>query len=139
MLTSASIMSSKAAVPVNMAACKKLGVPPNVYNISVPMATIFNKQGDYVPCVVSALFLALMCGIDVSAWGVLLLALQSVIVIIATSQMTAMLVIPGSLGVPITAVQLVLGVTALLDIAGVALDSIGASASAVIIAGKSKK
>ena len=53
--------------------------------------------------------------------------------------MTAMLVIPCSLGVPITAVQLVLGITALLDIAGVALDSIGASASAVIIAGKDKK
>ena len=82
----------------------------------------------------SALFLALMCGIDVSAVGAVLLALQAVLIIVAASQMTAMLVVPAILSVPSAAVELVLGVTALLDIAGVALDSLGASASAVIIA-----
>jgi Na+/H+-dicarboxylate symporter len=136
MITSASIMSSKAAIPTNMAACKKLGVPSNIYNISVPMSAIFNKQGDYVPCVVSALFLALMCGIEVTAWNVFLLAIQAIIIVIASSQMTAILVIPESLGVPSAAVQLILGITALMDIAGVALDSLGASASSVMIAGR---
>lgn len=136
MITSASIMSTKAAIPTNMAACKKLGVPSNIYSISVPMSAIFNKQGDYVPCVVSALFLALMCGIEVSAWNVFLLAIQAIIIVIASSQMTAILVIPESLGVPSAAVQLILGITALMDIAGVALDSLGASASSVMIAGR---
>ena len=127
-------MSSKAAIPTNMKACKDLGVPPNVYSISVPMATIFNKQGNYIPCAMWALFLALMCWIDVSAVGAVLLALQAVLIIVAASQMTAMLVVPAILSVPSAAVELVLVVTALLDIAGVALDSLGASASAVIIA-----
>ena len=136
MITSASMMSGKAAIPVNMKACNELGVPANVYNISVPMATIFNKQGDYIPCVVSSLFLALMCGIDVSAWDVFLLAAQAMLIVVAASGITAQLVVPGILGVPSAAVELVLGVTKLMDIMGVALDSLGASASGVVVAGR---
>ena len=136
MITSASMMSGKAAIPVNMKACEELGVPPNVYSISVPMSAIFNKQGSYIPCVVSSLFLALMCGIDVSAWDVLLLTAQAMLIVVAASGITAQLVVPGILGVPSAAVELVLGVTKLMDIAGVALDSLGASASGVIVAGR---
>ncbi|MBR0150069.1 MAG: cation:dicarboxylase symporter family transporter [Synergistaceae bacterium] len=136
MLTSASMMSGKAAIPVNMKACKELGVPQNVFSISVPMSAIFNKQGDYIPCVVSSLFLALMCGIDVSAWDVFLLAAQAMLIVVAASGITAQLVIPGILGVPSAAVELVLGVTKLMDMAGVALDSLGALASGVIVAGR---
>ena len=137
MLTSASTMSGKAAIPVNMKACGELGVPSNVCNISVPMSAIFNKQGGYIPVVVSSLFLALMCGIDVSAWDVVLLAAQAMLIVVASSGITAQLVVPGILGVPSAAVELVLGVTQLMDIVGVALDSLGAVASAVIVAGKS--
>ena len=136
MLMSASVLSSRATVPVNMDACEKLGVKPEVYSMSVPMATIFNKNGDIVKCVIAALFLAMMCGIEVTAVGVVLLVTYTVIIVMSASGFTAYIVVIGYLGVPMAAIELTLGIMQIIDIASIALDSLGAVASSVLIAGK---
>ena len=136
MLTAASVLSSGAVIPSNMKACEKVGVPHEVYSISAPMASIFNENGDCIVKITTALFLALMCGIEVSVSSIVSLIIYSVIVIMSASGFTAFLVIPAYLGVPMAAIELAIGNTQLLDIGSVALDAFGTVASSVLIAGK---
>ena len=77
-----------------------------------------------------------MCGIEVSVSSIVSLIIYSVIVIMSASGFTAFLVIPAYLGVPMAAIELAIGITQLLDIASVALDSFGTVASSVLISGK---
>ena len=136
MLIAASILSGKAVIPSNMEACEKLGVPQGVYSISAPMASIFNKNGECIIKMTTALFLALMCGIDLSASNVVSLMIYAIIIIMSASGFTAFLVIPAYLGVPMSAIELAIGITQILDIPSIALDSLGSVASSVLIADK---
>ncbi len=83
-----------------------------------------------------ALGLAVMCGIEVSAVRLVSLVIYAVIIVMSTSWFTSLLVIPAYLGVPIGAIELMLGITQIIDIAAVVLDSLGAVAISVLIAGK---
>lgn len=136
MLTSASVLSIRATVPTNMEACEKLGVKQEIYSMSVPMAAIFNSNGNIVKSLSVALFLAMMCGIEVSAVKVVSLVIYALIIVMSASGFTCLLVIPAYLGVPMEAIELTLGITQIIDIAAVTLDSLGAVASSVLIAGK---
>lgn len=136
MLTAASVLSGRAVILSNMEACENLGVLQKVYSISVPMALIFNKNGNCIMSLTSALFLAMMCGIEVSAVNVISFVIYALIIIMSASGFTAFLVIPAFLGVPMAAVELIIGITQILDIPGIALDSLGTVAPSVLIAGK---
>ena len=136
MLTAASVLSGKAVIPSNMEACEKIGVAQEVYSISAPMASIFNKNGECIIKMTTALFLALMCGIDLSASNVVSLMIYAIIIIMSASGFTAFLVIPAYLGVPMSAIELAIGITQILDIPSIALDSLGSVASSVLIADK---
>ena len=136
MLVSLSVLTRGATVPTNMEACEKLGIKPEVYSMSVPMANIFNRNGHTVKCVIIALGLAMMCGIEVSAVRLVSLVLYAVVIVMSASWFTCLLVIPAYLGVPMEAIELTLGITQIIDIAAVTLDSFGAVAISVLIAGK---
>ena len=77
-----------------------------------------------------------MCGIEVSALSVISLVVYAMLIIMSASGFTAFLVIPAYLGVPMSAVELVIGMSQIVDIPCIALDALGTTASSVLIAGK---
>ena len=136
MLTAASVLSGKAVIPSNMEACEKVGVPHEVYSISAPMATIFKNNGDCIKHLTNALFLAMMCGINVSASNLVSLIVYALLIIMSASGFTAFLVIPAYLGIPMEAIELTIGITQIIDIAGIAFDAFGTVSTSVLITGK---
>ena len=107
-----------------------------MYSISAPMASIFNRNGDSIKFLIIALFLAMMCGIEISASSVISLVVYAILIIMSASGFTALLVIPAYLGVPMAAVELAIGMSQIVDIPSIALDALGTTASSVLIAGR---
>lgn len=136
MLTAASVLSSRAVIPSNMEACEKISIPQEVYSISAPMASIFNRNGDCIKLLTNALFLAVMCRIEISASSVISLMVYAMLIIMSASGFTAFFVIPAYLGVPMEAIELAIGMSQIVDIPSIALDALGTAASSVLIAGK---
>lgn len=114
-----SMGSSNASLPVNMEACKKLGVSPKVYSLSLPLGATINMDGTCVYLSVFALSLARICGITIPP-AALMSVLISIIVLsvgapgIPGSGLVCLSVLLAQLNVPIEAVALVMGIDPLI-------------------------
>lgn len=71
--------SSAANIPVNLALCKKLGLNPDTYSISIPLGATVNMAGAAVTISVLALAAVHSLGITVDIWTALLLSVISTI------------------------------------------------------------
>ena len=136
MIASASILSSKAVIPQNMQASKKLCVPSEIYSMSIPMSSIFGKNSECISDITVSLFLAMLCGINVQFSQIISLSFYAIIILMSASGFVSFLAIPIYLGVPTAAMELVVGITQLIDIIGVTVNSLGSIASSLDIAGE---
>ncbi|MBO4633885.1 MAG: serine/threonine transporter SstT [Bacteroidales bacterium] len=66
--------SSAANIPINMALCKKLGVDPNFYSVSIPLGATINMNGAAVTITVMTLAVAHTVGVEVGFVTALLLS-----------------------------------------------------------------
>ncbi|MDO5686257.1 MAG: serine/threonine transporter SstT [Neisseria sp.] len=66
--------SSAANIPVNMNLCKKLGLNPDTYSISIPLGATINMAGAAVTITVMALAAAHTLEIQVDLWQAILLS-----------------------------------------------------------------
>lgn len=71
--------SSAANIPVNMNLCKKLGLDPDTYSVSIPLGATINMAGAAVTISVLALAAVHTLGIQVDIWTALLLSVMSAI------------------------------------------------------------
>lgn len=71
--------SSAANIPVNMNLCKKLGLDPDTYSVSIPLGATVNMAGAAVTISVLALAAVHTLGIHVDIWTALLLSVLSTI------------------------------------------------------------
>ena len=71
--------SSAANIPVNMNLCKKLGLDPDTYSVSIPLGATVNMAGAAVTISVLALAAVHTLGISVDIWTALLLSVLSTI------------------------------------------------------------
>jgi serine/threonine transporter len=69
--------SSAANIPVNMSLCKKLGLDPDTYSVSIPLGATVNMAGAAVTISVLALAAVHTLGIQVDIWTALLLSIMS--------------------------------------------------------------
>lgn len=71
--------SSAANIPVNMNLCKKLGLDPDTYSVSIPLGATVNMAGAAVTISVLSLAAVHTLGISVDVWTALLLSVVSTI------------------------------------------------------------
>lgn len=138
-----SMASSNAALPLNMGACKKLGVSPQVYSLALPLGATINMDGTCVYLSVFALALARVYGIEIPA-GALLSVVISIIVLsigapgVPGSGLICLSVLLTQLGVPVGAVGLVMGIDPLVGMMRTMNNCLGDVAACCMVAKREK-
>lgn len=69
--------SSAANIPVNMSLCKRLGLDPDVYSVSIPLGATINMDGAAITITVMALSVANTMGVSVDLPTALMLSLMA--------------------------------------------------------------
>ena len=131
--------SSNAALPLNIEACKKLGVSQKVYSLSLPLGATMNMDGTCIYLSVFAFALARLCGVAIPP-AALVSVLISIIVLsvgapgIPGSGLVCLSVLLAQLNVPIEAVALVMGIDSLMGMMRCASNCLGDVAISTIVA-----
>ena len=140
MITSFTLASSSAAMPVNMKTCTdKLGISSKVCSFSIPLGATVNMDGTCILLTVGSLFLARGYGVQVTQSMYLSLILTIVLLSLGApgvpgSGLVCLGVVIGSLGVPLEAVGLVMGIYPFLDMFNTMSNTTGDVAASLIVA-----
>ena len=140
MLTSFTLSSSSAAMPTNLRTCTdKLGISPKVCNFSIPLGATVNMDGMCVILTVAGLFMARAYGVNVH--GSMYVSLLLTIVLLSLgapgvpgSGLVCLGVVLGSLGVPVEAIGLIIGIYPFIDMANTVSNTTGDVAAATVVA-----
>ncbi|MCR5789917.1 MAG: cation:dicarboxylase symporter family transporter [Lachnospiraceae bacterium] len=113
-----SLASSNAAIPLNLNACKGLGIASKLYSLSIPLGATLNMDGGCIYMAVFAFALAKTYGVDISAASVTALVMSIIILSVGApgipgSGLICLSVLLIQLGVPAEAVGLVMGIDSL--------------------------
>ncbi len=140
MLTSLTLSSSSAAMPVNIKTCtEKMGISPKISNFSIPLGATINMDGTSIVLVTSTLFLT-------KAYGVVIpesMYMSIVIMIILMSlgcpgvpgaALVCLGIILEGLGVPIEAIGLIMGILPIVDMCATMSNTTGDVAMSLIVA-----
>lgn len=134
-----SMGSSNASLPINIEACKQMGISPKVYSLSLPLGATVNMDGSCIYLSVFALALARICGIAIPP-AALLSVLISIIVLsvgapgIPGSGLVCLSVLLAQMNVPIEAVALVMGIDPLIGMMRCMSNCLGDVAVSTIVA-----
>jgi Na+/H+-dicarboxylate symporter len=134
-----SMGSSNASLPINIEACKQMGVSPKVYSLSLPLGATVNMDGSCIYLSVFALSLARICGIAIPP-AALLSVLISIIVLsvgapgIPGSGLVCLSVLLAQMNVPIEAIALVMGIDPLIGMIRCMSNCLGDVAVSTIVA-----
>ncbi len=115
MLQVFSMASSSASIPINMEACRNLGIAQKVYSLSIPLGATVNMDGTCVYMAVFALSLAKIYGVQLN--GASLAGMVFTIIVLSIgapgipgSGLICLSVLLAQLGVPAEAIGLVMGI-----------------------------
>ena len=140
MLNAFSLSSSNAAMPMNMQICTdKLGISPKVCNFSIPLGATINMDGASAYLAVATLFLAKMYGVSIPDSAMVSIIISIVMLSLGApgvpgSSLVCLGVILNSVGVPIEALGLVMGVDSLIDMFRTVSNTTGDMAVTLIVA-----
>ncbi|MCR5330649.1 MAG: dicarboxylate/amino acid:cation symporter [Lachnospiraceae bacterium] len=121
MLQVFSLSSSNASISLNMEACdKKLGVSPKLYTLSIPLGAMLNMDGLCIDLSVMALSLAHVFGVQLSLSQLVQVAVTIIIISMGMPGLPGIVLVGltmllPSLGVPVEAISLIMGIYAILD------------------------
>ncbi len=144
MLTGFTLASSAAAMPTNLKICTdKLGISPKVCNFSIPLGATVNMDGTSIVLTVGGLFMAKVYGVEVT--DTMLISLLITIVMLSLgapgvpgSGLVCLGVVISSLGVPVEALGLIIGIYPFIDMFNTMSNTTGDVASALIVASSEK-
>ena len=133
-----STRSSAVNLPFNMAAAKRMGVPDEVFGITVPIGATVNMDGTALYQVMSALFIAQLFNIHLgpSAYGLLIFSalVGSVATAAIPSGGTIMLAFVLSVvGLPLEGIAIMMAVDPIADALRTAVNASGDNACSVLI------
>jgi len=140
MLTSFTLSSSAAAMPVNMRTCTdKLGISPKVCSFSIPLGATVNMDGACMMMVICSLFLAKAYAIPVSGSAMASLAVTIILLSLGCpgvpgAGLICLGIVLDTIGVPVGGLGLVMGVYSFLDMFTTMSNTTGDVAAAVIVA-----
>ena len=139
MLTSMTLRSSSAAMPINMNICTgKLGISQKICSFSIPLGATLYMDGFCIYLVTACLFLARACGVSVPVSAIPALFITSILLSLGApgvpgSGLICLGVLLGSLGIPITAIGIVMGIDPFLDMFITVANTTGNVASSLIV------
>ncbi len=118
MLQVFSMASSNASIPINMDACRNLGIAQKVYSLSIPLGATLNMDGTCVYMAVFALSLAKIYGVQLSEASLAGMVFTIIVLSIGApgipgSGLICLSVLLTQLGVPAEAIGLVMGIDSL--------------------------
>ena len=136
-LTSLATCSSAASIPVNTDAAKKIGVPEDVADTTIPMGCSFHKDGSIIGSVFKIMFLVCIFGTSFNFWQILGVALLANLLItgvpIGGGTISEMLIIT-MLGFPVAALPLLTVVATIIDPPATMLNVVGDTVSSMMVA-----
>ena len=139
MLTALTLSSSTAAMPVSMETCKKMGISNKIASFSIPLGSTINMDGSSLVMSIICLFMCNIYGVEVTP-TLLATILISIILLsvgapsMAGADLAIVVVLLSQIGIPATAIALIMGVDTLLDMMQAMCNTTSDGAIALIIA-----
>ena len=136
-LTSLATCSSAASIPVNTSCAKKIGVPEDIADTTIPLGTSFHKDGSIIGSVFKIMFLVYLFNSDVSTLKVLGVALIATLLVTAVpiggGTISEMLILT-MLGFPVSALPILTIIATIIDPPATMLNVVGDTASSMMVA-----
>lgn len=140
-LTSIATCSSAASIPVNVECSKKMGVPNDIAETTIPMGTSFHKDGSIIGSMFKIMFLVCLFGTPVggagSVLGILGIALLANLLItgvpIGGGTISEMLIIT-MMGYPVAALPILTVIATIIDPPATMLNVVGDTVSSMMVA-----
>lgn len=135
-LTSLATCSSAASIAVNTSCAKKIGVPDDIADTTIPLGTSFHKDGSIIGSVFKIMFLVYLFGTDVSTMKILGVSLLATLLITAVpiggGTISETLIIT-MLGFPIASIGMLTIIATIIDPPATMLNVVGDSASSMLV------
>lgn len=139
--TSIATCSSAASIPVNVECSKKIGVPDDIAETTIPLGTSFHKDGSIIGSVFKIMFLVCLFGTNLgtvgSALSVIGVALLATLLVTAVpiggGTISEMLIIT-MLGYPVAALPVLTIIATIIDAPATMLNVVGDTASSMMVA-----
>ncbi len=138
--TSLATCSSAASIPVNIECAKKMGVPNDIAETTIPMGTSFHKDGSAIGSVFKIMFLVCLFGTSLSTPGAILqvlgIALLANLLIagvpIGGGTISEMLIIT-MMGFPVASLPILTIIATIIDPPATMLNVVGDTASSMMV------
>ena len=138
--TSIATCSSAASIPVNMSCTKKIGVPNDIAETTIPLGTSFHKDGSLIGSVFKIMFLAYLFGTNVTSIDgmskVIITALIANLLIVAVpvggGTISEMMIIT-LMGFPTASLPILTIIATIIDAPATMLNVVGDTASSMLI------
>ena len=139
-LTSLATCSSAACIPVNVESAKKMGVPADIAETTIPMGTSFHKDGSMIGSVFKIMFLVCLFGTAINTPAGILQVLGVAIVAnllitgvpIGGGTISEMLIIT-MMGFPVAALPILTMVATIIDAPATMLNVVGDTVSSMMV------
>ena len=136
-VTALATCSSAASIPVNTECAKKIGVPNDIAETTIPLGTNFHKDGSIIGSVFKIMFLVYLFGSDVSTLTIIGVALLATLLVTAVpiggGTISETLIIT-MLGFPISSLGMLTIIATIIDPPATMLNVVGDSASSMLVA-----
>ncbi len=136
-LTALATCSSAACIPVNTKCAKKIGVPEDIADTTIPLGTSFHKDGSIVGSVFKIMFLVYLFGTNTTALKVIGVSLVATLLITAVpiggGTISEMLII-SLMGFPVASLPILTIIATIIDAPATVLNVVGDSASSMMVA-----
>ena len=140
-VTAMGTCSSAACIPVNIESTKKMGVPGDIAETTIPLGTSFHKDGSIIGSVFKIMFLVGLFGTSLATFGdvmgVLGIALLANLLITAVpiggGTISEMLIIT-MMGCPVAALPILTIIATIIDMPATVLNVVGDDVSSMMVA-----
>lgn len=140
-VTSLATCSSAASIPVNIECAKKMKVPDDIAETTIPLGTSFHKDGSIIGSVFKIMFLVCLFGTSLSTvgevMGVLGVALLANLLVTAVpiggGTISEMLIIT-MMGYPVAALPILTIIATIIDAPATMLNVVGDTVSSMMVA-----
>ena len=139
-LTALATCSSAASIPVNVECSKKMGVPNDIAETTIPLGTSFHKDGSIIGSVFKIMFLVCLFGTSLATAGdvlgllgiALLANLLVTAVPIGGGTISEMLIIT-MMGYPVAALPILTIIATIIDAPATMLNVVGDTVSSMVV------
>ena len=136
-ITSLATCSSAASIPVNVESAKKMGVPEDIAETTIPMGTSFHKDGSIIGSVFKIMFLVCLFGTEVNTFKVLGVALLANLLItgvpIGGGTISEMMILT-LMGYPVEALPILTMIATIIDPPATMLNVVGDTTTSMLVA-----